>query len=338
MEEIARLAGYNTIASTYPQASAYAELPDAHLVSREAVRGMLAGYGFAETITYSFISESSLAQLRLSEGDRRTRPLRLHNPLSEDQAVMRTSLLPGLLATTRRNLDYRNMNLRIYELSKVFLPTQEELPEERYYLAGFMSGMRHPQLLYAGEDGMDYTDVKGVVEALLGSFHIQGYQYLTEPVEPYLDPWAAAAVFHGSRRLGVLGRLHPEVQRDWDLKTPVFLFELDYDLLYQLRGTPPRYRPLPKFPSVTRDMALVVDVGLPVQRPMDFVAEQHEPLLEQVEVFDLYRHAQLGQGKKSVGYRLVYRAPHRNLTDEEVNSIHAGLVENVLAAFQATLR
>jgi phenylalanyl-tRNA synthetase beta chain len=174
MEEIARLAGYNTIASTYPQASVYAELPDAHLVSREAVRGMLAGHGFAETITYSFISEASLAQLRLSEDDRRTRPLRLQNPLSEDQAVMRTSLMPGLLATTRRNLDYRNMNLRIYELSKVFLATQEELPEERYYLAGFMTGMRQPQSLYAGEDKMEYSDVKGVVEALLGSFHIQG--------------------------------------------------------------------------------------------------------------------------------------------------------------------
>jgi phenylalanyl-tRNA synthetase beta chain len=110
------------------------------------------------------------------------------------------------------------------------------------------------------------------------------------------------------------------VQRDWDLKTPVFLFELDYDLLFQLRGTPPLYRPLPKFPSVTRDMALVVDVGLPVQRPMDFVADQHEPLLEQVEVFDLYQHVQLGKGKKSVGYRLVYRAPDRNLTDEEVTA------------------
>jgi phenylalanyl-tRNA synthetase beta chain len=338
MEEIARLAGYNTIASTYPQASVYAELPDAHLVCRETVREMLAGFGFAETITYSFISEASLAQLRLSEDDRRTRPLRLQNPLSEDQAVMRTSLMPGLLATTRRNLDFRNMNLRIYELSKVFLATQEELPEERYCLAGFMTGMRHPQLLYAGEDGMDYTDVKGVVEALLGSFHIQGCRYLAEPLEPYLDPWAAAAIFHGSQRLGALGRLHPEVQRDWDLKTPVFLFELDYDLLFQLRGTQPLYRPLPKFPSVTRDMALVVDVGLPVQRPVDFVTDQHEPLLEQVEVFDLYQHEQLGKGKKSVGYRLVYRALDRNLTDEEVNNIHAGLVQKVLAAFQATLR
>jgi phenylalanyl-tRNA synthetase beta chain len=338
MEEIARLAGYNTIASTYPQASVYAELPDAHLVSREAVRELLAGFGFAEAITYSFISEASLAQLRLPGEDRRTRPLRLQNPLSEDQAVMRTSLMPGLLATTRRNLDYRNMNLRIYELSKVFLATQEELPEERYCLAGFMTGMRNPQLLYAGEDSLEYVDVKGVVEALLGSFHIQGCRYLTEPLEPYLDPWTAAAIFHGSQRLGALGRLHPEVQRDWDLKTPVFLFELDYDLLFQLRGKPPLYRPLPKFPSVTRDMALVVDVGLPVQRPMDFVVDQREPLLEQVEVFDLYRHAQLGKEKKSVGYRLVYRAPDRNLTDEEVNSIHAGLVEKVLAAFQATLR
>jgi phenylalanyl-tRNA synthetase beta chain len=338
MEEIARLAGYDTISSTSPVASVSAEVPEAHLVSREAVRGVLTGFGFVETVTYSFISQASLAQLRLPEDDRRNRPLKLQNPLSEDQAVMRTSLVPGLLATTRRNFDYRNVNLRIYELSKVFLANEEELPEERYHLAGFMTGMRHPQLLYGGEEKIEYADVKGVVEALLRSFHLHDCQYRNEPLDPYLDPWGAAVLFHGAQRLGTLGRLHPEVERDWDLKTPVFLFELDYDLLFQLRGTRPFYQSLPKFPSVTRDMALVVADSLPVQQPMDFITEQNEPLLEQLEIFDLYRNPQLGKGKKSVGYRLVYRAPNRNMTDEEANSIHEGLVQKVLRTFHAVLR
>ncbi len=338
MEEIARLAGYNSIPSIFPVASVYAEVPDAHLSSREAVRRDLAGFGFAETITYSFVSQASLVQLRLAAEDRRIRPLKLQNPLSEDQAVMRTSLVPGLLATTRRNFDHRNVDLRIYELSKVFLATDNEQPEERYYLAGFMTGKRNPQLYYGGEDRIDYTDVKGVVEAVLASFNLHGCEYRREPIEPYLHPWEAAAIFYGTQQLGTLGRLHPEVERDWDLKAPVFLFELDYDRLFQLRETRPFYQTLPKFPSVIRDMALVVEDALPVQQPMDFLKQQRQPQLEHVEIFDLYRNPQLGPDKKSVAYRLVYRAQDRNMTDEEVNIIHEGLVQKVLQTFHAVLR
>jgi phenylalanyl-tRNA synthetase beta chain len=338
MEEIARLAGYDTIPSTFPEASAHAGIPDVHLTTRESIRDALAGFGFAETITYSFISQVSLEQLRLPEDDRRVRTLKLQNPLSEDQAVMRTSLVPGLLATARRNFDHRNMDLRIYELSKVFLTTTDELPEEHYHLAGLMTGMRHPQRFYGGDDKIDYSDVKGVVETLTGLFHLNDCRFRQEPLQPYLDPGMAAAVFHGDQRLGTLGRLHPEVEGNCDLKAPVFLFELDFDQLFRLRGVRPFFQALPKFPSVTRDMALVVDDYLSVQDPIDFIVDQRQPLLEQLETFDLYRHPQLGKGKKSIGYRLVYRASDRSMTDEEVNVIHDGLVQKVLEAFQAVLR
>ncbi len=338
MEEIARLAGYNTIPSTCPEASVFSNVPDDHLIVRETVRDALAGFGFVETITYSFVSQASLEQLRLSKDDHRIRTLKLQNPLSEDQTVMRTSLIPGLLATARRNIDHRNLDLRIYELSKVFLTTMNELPEERYHLAGLMTGLRRPQLLYGAEDKIEYPDVKGVVEGLLGIFHIHGCRFRQEALEPYLDPWASTAVFHGDQRLGTLGRLHAEVERGWDLKAPVFLLELDFERLFGLRGARPLYEALPKFPSVTRDMALVVDDTLAVQLPMDFISDQRLPLLEMVEIFDLYRNLQLGKGKKSVGYRLVYRAPDRSLTDEEVNVIHADLVRRVLKTFRAVLR
>jgi phenylalanyl-tRNA synthetase beta chain len=338
MEEVARLAGYATISSTCPEASVFSNVPDDHLLLRETVRDVLAGFGFAETITYSFVSQASLEQLRLSKDDRRVRTMKLQNPLSEDQAVMRTSLIPGLLETARRNIDHRNMDLRIYELSKVFLASDHELPEERYHLAGLVTGLRQPQLLYSDESKIEYADVKGVVEALLGTFRIHDCRFRPESLEPYLDSGASAAVFHGDQRLGTLGRLHAEIERGWDLKVPVFLLELDFDQLFGLRRGHPLYEALPKFPSVVRDMALVVDDTLAVQLPIDFVADQHVPLLEMVEVFDLYRNPQLGQGKKSVGYRLVYRAPDRSLTDEEVNVIHADLVQKVLRRFRAVLR
>ncbi|HAA04406.1 MAG TPA: phenylalanine--tRNA ligase subunit beta [Syntrophobacteraceae bacterium] len=338
MEEIARLAGYDSIPSTCPQASVFSNVPDDHLTTRETLRNILAGFGFAETITYSFVSLDSLEQLRLPSEDRRVRPLKLANPLSEDQAVMRTSLIPGLLATARRNFDYRNLDLRIYELSKVFLATEKEQPEEHYFLAGLMTGLRQPQRLYGGEDKIEYADVKGVVEALLGLLHIDGCRFRQEALEPYLDPWGSAAVFCGDHRLGTLGRLHPEVERECDLKAPVFVLELDFDRLFGLRRSRPLYQALPKFPSVTRDMALVLDDNLAVQSPMDYIMEQCPPMLEHVAVFDLYRDPQLGKGKKSVGYRLVYRAPDRSLTDEEVNDIHTEVVRKVLRTFGAAVR
>jgi phenylalanyl-tRNA synthetase beta chain len=338
MEEIARLAGYNTIGSTYPQGSVCAEAANPHLLDRERVREDLVGCGFFEVTNYSFIAQQSLELLRLPAADLRNQPLRLQNPLSEDQAVMRTSLLPGLLHTARRNFDHRNMNLRLFELSKVFLPTAQELPEERYHLTGLMTGMRNPQLLYEGDQKIDYADAKGVVEALLARFQLDGFEFRSDQLEPYLDPWGAASVWCGTERLGVVGRLHGEVERAFDLKAPVLIFELDFEVLYRLKNPRTFYRPLPKFPAVTRDMALIVEERLAVQEPMTFVWNQREPLLEHIELFDLYKHEQLGAGRKSVGYRLVYRAADRNLTDEAVNAIHANLVVKVLKAFDAKLR
>jgi phenylalanyl-tRNA synthetase beta chain len=338
MEEIARLAGYDKIPSSYPQVILYGEAPNPHLADRECTRAVLAGCGFFEATNYSFVAQQSLDQLRLPPEDRRTQPLKLQNPLSEDQAVMRTSLLPGLLHTAQRNLDHRNVNLRLFELSKVFLPSDRELPEERFQLTGLMTGMRNPQVLYGAEQKVDFTDLKGIVETILRQFQLNECRFRTDQLEPYVDPWGAASLWCGSQRLGVLGRLHAEVEKSFDLKAPVFIFEVDFDNLYELKKPPSLYQPLPKFPSVTRDMALIVDELVAVQRPMDFLQEQQEPLLEHLEVFDLYQHQQLGEGKKSVGYRLVYRAADRNLTDEEVNALHTGLVEKVLQAFGARLR
>jgi phenylalanyl-tRNA synthetase beta chain len=337
-EEIARLAGYNTIPTSYPQAAVLAAAPDDHQRAREQVRGALVGYGFLEVINYSFTSAASLARLGMAPGDRRSAPLRLQNPLSEEQAVLRTSLLPGLLENARRNFDHRNVNLRLFELSKVFLPCDEELPEERTQLAGILTGMRCPQLVYGGAEEVDFCDAKGTVEALLRYFCLESAAFLREPLEPYVDPGATAAVVCEGRCLGWVGRVHPQVAAAFDLKGSVWGFELDFDRLFEVRRRAPRYQPLPRFPSVVRDLALVLDEAVPVQAPLEFIRRDPPPLLEQAEVFDLYRDSQLGVGRRSVGYRLVYRSRERNLTDQEVNEVHEALVARVLHSFQARLR
>jgi phenylalanyl-tRNA synthetase beta chain len=338
-EEVARLVGYDRIPVTCPVASVEAEPADPHLNLRLEIKQLLQGAGLFEVINYSFISHDALVRLGFSNDDPRMNPIRVLNPLSEDQGVMRTTLVAGLLETAHFNFDHGNEDLKIFELSKVFLPNEGNLlPTEPHHLVGLMAGERVSQTLYGGLGSIDYADVKGVVEEVLELFHFQGVEFIVDKVPPYLDSIHASAIFLDGELIGALGRVHPEVESRFDLKKPTYLFEIDFDKAYGLRRRHSLYRSLPRFPSVSRDMALVVDESLPVQRIEDFIWERHEPMLEQLEVFDIYRNPQLGEGKKSIGFRLVYRSAERSLTDAEVNEMHGRLVEGVLKSFVATLR
>jgi phenylalanyl-tRNA synthetase beta chain len=337
-EEIARLSGYDGIPVTSPVASVEAASFDSHQRVRRELKDLMVGAGFFEVINYSFISCESIRKLGYPQDDPKMAPVRLKNPLSDEQAVMRTTLLPGLLQNARYNLDHRSENFRIFELSKVFLSrTDDVLADEPHHLAGVLAGKRVPQALYSGED-LDFADVRGVVEAVLKLMRIDDVRFLAEPVAPWLDPGASACVFAGGGPVGELGRVRSQVLEAFDLKRPVFAFRLDFDKLFDLKGPLPVYRGLPKFPPVARDMALVADGKIPVEEPFDFIRSLSEPLLESVEIFDIFRSDQLGPDKKSIGYRLTYRAPDRSLTDEEVNALHAEVVRKVTAKFEVSLR
>ena len=338
-EEVARLVGYDHIPVTSPKTGAQAASLDPHQKARRDLKSVLQGAGFYEVLTYSFIPLESLKKLRLPAEDPRLHPIPLRNPLSEDQGVMRTTLIPGLLQTVRYNLDRNNEDLRLFELSKVFLPADgAELPREPHHLAGMVSGRRYPNLLYGGREDVDYTDVKGVVENVLAFFNLDGVRFEAKDVLPYLNPVCAASLYCDGERIGVVGQLHFEVQEAFDLKQTVYVFELDFDRTYEIRRPQAAFRQLPKYPSVVRDLAIVVDSSVSVREPLDFILHQEESLLEEVDIFDIYKDPQLGDGKISYGYRMVYRALDRSLTDEEVNVLHGRLVEKVLNAFQATLR
>ena len=338
-EEVVRLVGYNKVPVTAPLAAVKAAPFDPHLRARQEVKHFLQGAGFFEVLNYSFISYDSLLKLKLPTEDGRLDAIRLMNPLSEEQSVMRTSLIPGLLQTARYNFDHGNEDLRLFELSKVFLADPgKNLPEERHQLAGAMAGRRIPDLLHGGKDEVDYTDIKGIAESFLNIFYLENISFRTDDLPPYLDPSMAASIYCHGQPIGFLGRINPEIREAFDLKQFVYVFEFDFDRVFDLKLPQPLFRPLPKFPSVVRDMAIIVDEDLTVQEALDFIQGQNEPLLERVEVFDIFKSEQLGEGKRSIGYRLVYRAVDRNLTDEEVNVIHHKLAEKVLAKFHATLR
>jgi len=338
-EEVARLIGYDQVPVTYPQASLITEPADRHLTLRQEMKELLQGAGFYEVLNYSFIAHESLLKLGFEPDDPRLHPVRLVNPLSEDQAVMRTTLVPSLILTASQNFDHGNDDLRIFELSKVFLARAgEPLPDESHQLVGFMTGRRSPQTLYSEPGEIDYADLKGVVEELLELCHCQPLTFAAEQLPPYLDPVHGAVVMISGEAVGALGRLHPKIEEAFALKRSGYLFELDFEKVFGLRGHHPGYQSLPRFPSVSRDMALIVDESVPVRTVVDFIGSLQEPMLDQVEIFDIYRHQQLGRTKKSVGYRLVYRSSERSLTDSEVNVLHSHLVEQVLDRFNATLR
>jgi phenylalanyl-tRNA synthetase beta chain len=337
-EEVARLSGYDGIPVTSPVAAVQAAVFDPHQRARKDLRDLLSGVGFFEVINYSFISDESIRKLGYSQADPKMAPVRIKNPLSDEQAVMRTTLLPGLLQNARYNFDHRSENFRIFELSKIFLPRKDDLlADEPHHLAGVLAGKRVPQDLYS-EGDLDFTDVKGVVEALFRFMRIDDVRFRAQLLPPWLDPNASASVFAGAERVGELGKVHSRVREAFDLKRPLFAFRLNFDRLFALRGPTPVYGGLPKFPPVERDMALIADGKMPVEELFDFIRSLNEPLVESVEIFDIFRSDQLGSNKKSIGYRLTYRAPDRSLTDEEVNALHAELIKKVTARFAVSLR
>ena len=337
-EELARLSGYDGIPVTSPVAALEAADFDPHQRVRGEMKNLLVGAGFFEVINYSFISYESIRKLRYPEGDPLLAPIRLKNPLSDEQAVMRTTLLPGLLNNARNNFYHRSENFRIFELSKVFIRRKEDVQaDEIHHLAGVIAGKRDPQTLY-GDADVDYTDVKGIVEAICSLLRIDGVGFRAESLPPWLDPGGSASVFAGGERLGELGKVHSEVLEAYDLKRPAFVFRLDFDRLFTLRGPAPFFSGLPKFPPVPRDIALIANEKLPVEEPLEYIRSLNEPLMESVEIFDIFRSDQIGAGKKSIGYRLTYRASDRSLTDEEVNVLHDELVRKVTARFGMSLR
>jgi phenylalanyl-tRNA synthetase beta chain len=339
MEEVARLAGFDHIPSTLPCAMVTAAKPPRTQVLRELTKGALVGLGFSETISFSFISRQVAARLGILPDDRRFHHLPIRNPLTDEQAVLRTSLIPSMVETAARNQRQRKLNLRLFELSKVFFPRgSEELPEERFNLCGLLSGMRRPPSWNDAAELVDFFDLKGVVETLMDRIGAPEPRWNQTSAVPFLRPEAAAEIHVAGATLGVLGEVRAEVLEAFEVKGPVFLFDLDFDLLEEKATEQRRCRPIPRFPEVNRDLAIVISEDVPAQRVLDFLAEHRPEHAESTLLFDCYRGSQVGAGMKSLAFRITYRSPERSLTDEEVNEIHTRVTGEVLAAFRATLR
>jgi phenylalanyl-tRNA synthetase beta chain len=340
MEEVARLAGFDRIPSTLPCARVTAEKPPRTQTVRELARQILISFGFMEIISYSFIGRQVAERLHLTSDDRRFHHLPIRNPLTEEQAVLRTSLIPGLLEAAARNQRQRRIDLRLFELSKVFFPRGgDELPEERFNLCGLLAGTRRPANWSDPSEPVDFYDLKGAVDAFIAALGAPAPRWNTEMrTTPFLRPEAAAKIEVRGTTVGVSGEVRPEVLEAFGMKGSALIFDLDFDLIEEQTTEQKRFRPLPRFPEVNRDLAIVVSETLPAQIVLDFLEKHRPAFAESVSLFDCYRGDQVGAGMKSLAFRITYRSPERSLTDEEVNEIHAGVTDTVLSAFKATLR
>lgn len=339
IEEVARMDGYEKIPVTLPQgAPSSEERNKAFLLERNAI-DVLIHHGFHEVITYSFTSPSSCDLLGVHPDDPRNRHLRILNPLTEDFSVLRTSLIPGLLEAARYNLSWKNLNLKLFELKKVFLPQEgEKLPKEVKYLTGLAIGLdQDPHWAFVPRS-IDFYDVKGCVEDLLEALQIKGVKFERAEDIPFLHPGKASRIFGEKEVLGILGEVHPQVLGHYEIHGRAYLFEIDFEQMVKWAGEGKRFSPLPKFPAVYRDLSMVVDDALEVEKVSEAIWAFQQPFIDEVNLFDVYRGAPIPEGKKGISYRIRYQASDRTLTDEEVNRYHERIIFQLMGIFQAELR
>ena len=339
IEEVARLIGYERIPTTMPTSTLNSQPLPRHLQLERLVRDRMAGLGFAEIINYSFVASTAIERLGLAAADPRRQFVQILNPLTEEQAVMRTTLVPGLLETAARNIAYRTTDLALFELRPVFQPLAgEELPREQLRLNALLTGRREPEGWAQQAEKCDFFDIKGALEELLESLSIREVRWPAEHGESYFHPGKSCAVEVGNQRLGTLGEIHPQVLRDFDIPQPVFLLDLDAEALFAAAGRHPGFRPLSRYPDIERDSALLIDEEISAQQVLDTLRQLRLKDLESIVLFDVYRGASLPPGKKSLAIRARYRALDRTLTDELVQNLHGKLVQALQKSLGAELR
>ena len=340
MEEVARLSGYDNIPTTFPAMPAKARKPLKRLDARSRIMHLMTGFGFSETINYSFINRLSCDHLNLPSNDYRRNTVNILNPLSEEQAVMRTSLVPGLLETVCRNISKQQKNLKLFEIGKIYIKKgRDNLPEETEILAGLWTGVRRDASWYAKETPCDFFDIKGVVEGLLKGLNIDSIRFsgLADDLCVYTKPGYTARIFSDKKLLGLVGDLHPLVLRNFDLVQSVYIFELNIDSLIKIMPETRQSKPIPRFPAVPRDITIIVNKNTESGAILECIENIQEQLIENIHLFDVFTGDPIPSGKKSVSIRVTYRSSKKTLEDEDVGNIHKTIANRLIKEFDAGL-
>ena len=327
-EEVARFHGYNNIPITLMRGqTTLGGYSEAQQLER-TLGAVCRTCGYDEIITYSFISPTYYDKIRWPEDHINRRSFKILNPLGEDTSIMRTTVLPSMLEILTRNYNFRNKSARLYEIGRIYLTGGEDgLATEAKMLS-----------MGAYGDGMDFFTLKGAIEAILGEIRAQNIHFEPCTDNPSYHPGRCATVWAGSDCLGVFGQIHPLVAKNYDVDGAFYCAELSFDELMLARGADPEYTPLPKFPSVTRDIAVVCDESVTVGALESAIRSGAKGLLKDCSLFDIYRGKGVEEGKKSVAFNLVLRADDRSLTAEEADEDVQSILDTLKEKLGAVLR
>jgi len=339
-EEVARIWGYNQIKTTFPPIPAEAVEPTPNIEVKNTIRNLFTGFGFYETINYSFIHQSCCDRMRLPENDPRRALIDIMNPISEDQSVMRTSLVPGLLQNVQHNNSRQVRDLSFFEIGKVFYKKdQGELADEMEMFAGVITGNQGEQSWYAKERPCDFYDLKGVLEGFFKALFFDAAVFEPLPSEEchYLRKGYAAKLSVNGVAIGTMGKIHQEVIDAFDIRQDVFIFEINLKELVLLVNNERTALPIPRYPFVSRDVTLVCSDHVKAGDLLSCIRQSNEKLVESARLIDLYTGEPIPEGKKSLSFRITYRDQEKTLKDKDVNKVHTRITEMLLAQFDAGL-
>ena len=345
-EEVARIYGYDALPTTLPAGPLPGPLPDNGRRQATVAKQVLVGCGYQEVITYSLVDGDYLTWLdATAETHGNAQPgqgmIRLYNYMSADRSYLRTTLLGSLLETAAANLRHRDRAL-LFELAAVYLPPLNPLPTEVRRLSLVATGSRTPATWSEKPPALDFYDLKGTVEAVLDALRLPPVRFVAD-THPTLHPGRCAAVLveggEQPTKLGVLGQVHPRVAERFDLEgRAVYVAELDFEALVRLAGEQPLVEPLPRFPGVAMDLAVVLDARIPESEVAAAIRAAGAPLLAEMRLFDVYQGPPVPPGQRSLAYALVFRAPDRTLTDAEAMAAWEAIARVLREQFGGVIR
>ncbi|MBC6695661.1 phenylalanine--tRNA ligase subunit beta [Terrisporobacter mayombei] len=325
-EEIARIYGFENIPSEQLEGNATAGVKTPKQKFMDTIKNTATSIGLNEILTYSFVSPKSLDKIKLPADDKKRNYVELINPLGEDTSVMRTTMMPSMLNVLYTNISRKVESALAFECGHTFTP-QEGLPIETNHLCVGMYGKE-----------VDFFVLKGALEAILESVGFEGYEIIPETNNTTFHPGRCATIMYNDIYIGTFGEVHPEVIDNYSLGQRVYLAELDLDLIFDKSDRTIIYNPLPKYPSTSRDIAILVKDDIIVKQIEDIIKANGEDLLESYKLFDVYKGAQIAEGYKSIAYSIIYRSKDKTLTDEDVNKVHQNIIRELEEKLDAKLR
>ena len=339
-EEVARIIGFENIESTSPRGDMMQGTQSPRQNFIDKIKQVLVSLGMTEELSFSFTSPEALDKLCVPDGSELRQAVPIMNPLTDEYPLVRTTLLTSIMENAVRNFSRKNLDLRLFDVAPVFAPKAlpvTELPNEVIKLVGLISGRRYEASWNQANDTVDFYDMKGIVEQLLAALSIS--KYTVEAGEHYaMHPGKTAVFKKGREVIATVGELHPQAAENYGIKQPVYIFEMDVETLMKYTAKSFKYESLPKYPAISRDLAMLVDDEVQAADIEKVIAKNGGKHFQGVTLFDVYTGKQVAEGKKSMAFNLMFQSKDKTLTDEEADSAFKNILQAVEREFKAELR